>query len=296
MNIQLEKTLSNETNINDLVTMINGDFYFKKLVLLLGANCALVIDKHILLQMCFTDIKAHGRTAMGHITFTLYSDIALRNFPIYPTCTLKVQLVLYRSMHYDIYTTSVTSCFIQQESNCSFVISCIKSLYGWNIAKAAWILKTTNQLQSFFSFVNRHLDLSSKDDQIHQETEACMRYIVQNLPKLQSLDLTGTNLAGVETEQISHRPEAKGDGDQKRWVDRSSAAVPGPNGDQLGRGRDWTDITSSRGQRGWGPDTVSRQVLSCSPWTLQGPTWQGWRLNRYLIVPRPKGMGTRYGE
>ena len=84
-----------------------------------------------------------------------------------------------------------------------------------------WILKTTNQLQSFFSFVNRHLDLSSKDDQIHQETEACMRYIVQNLPKLQSLDLTGTNLAGVETEEISHRPEAKGDGDQIRWVDRS---------------------------------------------------------------------------
>ena len=29
MNTQLDKTLSNETNINDLVTMIKGDFYFK---------------------------------------------------------------------------------------------------------------------------------------------------------------------------------------------------------------------------------------------------------------------------
>ncbi|KAL5011320.1 hypothetical protein ScPMuIL_009871 [Solemya velum] len=56
----------------------------------------------------------------------------------------------------------------------------------------------------------RHLDLSwgGEDTCKYTETEENMHYIMRNLPNLVSLDISGTNLAGLEkNKRESHRPE-----------------------------------------------------------------------------------------
>ncbi|KAK3088587.1 hypothetical protein FSP39_020920 [Pinctada imbricata] len=77
----------------------------------------------------------------------------------------------------------------------------------------------------------RHLDISSQDQPFYEDCEECLRYIIQNLTELKSLDISGTNLAGVETEIVSHRPAAKGDCEEERPCSKSS--IPGLEGVEL---------------------------------------------------------------
>jgi hypothetical protein len=57
----------------------------------------------------------------------------------------------------------------------------------------------------------RHLDLSNGSDDIeipihYEDPEEHLRYLVDSLPALTSLDISGTNLAGFQTpEAVSHK-------------------------------------------------------------------------------------------
>lgn len=100
-------------------------------------------------------------------------------------------------------------------------LSNLMSLTLYNVTKLNLMVDNICKLKSL-----RHLDISqSKDEKFRYENpNALLSYIVENLPKLNSLDISGTNLAGTGVAE----PSEMGDKEVKSDIPGLASRVNNP--------------------------------------------------------------------